>query len=218
MRRYPILIIALALLAAAFTVRAAYPASVWAFDQPEDLVANGAAAQPILLDWTSGSWSPAKPELACGFLVTYPDSVSPLRLYVLDADASLIGVYADSQRSGPLDSKRWLMSPSAGTVRLTVQVANALSDMAISSVEVSPSPDANYDGSVNIFDVNLVSSNWGTAGPVGDVNGDGSVGIHDANLIAASWNVAVVDEPETVALVVSGLACLVPVLRRLGAG
>ncbi len=47
--------------------------------------------------------------------------------------------------------------------------------------------DANGDGTVDIFDINLVSSNWGTAGPAGDVNHDGTVDIFDINLISSNW-------------------------------
>jgi hypothetical protein len=47
--------------------------------------------------------------------------------------------------------------------------------------------DINLDGIVDIFDVNAVSSNWGTAGPQGDVNGDGAVNIFDVNVISANW-------------------------------
>jgi hypothetical protein len=48
--------------------------------------------------------------------------------------------------------------------------------------------DVNLDGIVNMYDVNLVSSNWGEAGPQGDANGDGTVNIFDINLISAHWN------------------------------
>ena len=47
--------------------------------------------------------------------------------------------------------------------------------------------DINLDGTVNIFDINNVSSNWGTAGPQGDANGDGTVNIFDINLISSNW-------------------------------
>lgn len=47
--------------------------------------------------------------------------------------------------------------------------------------------DVNQDGQVNIFDINLVSSNWGQAGPTGDANHDGTVNIFDINLISSSW-------------------------------
>ena len=60
--------------------------------------------------------------------------------------------------------------------------------------------DINLDGTVNIFDINNVSSNWGTAGPQGDANGDGIVNIFDVNLISSNWgatDATAVPEPAT---------------------
>jgi hypothetical protein len=79
--------------------------------------------------------------------------------------------------------------------------------------------DANDDGVVNIFDINLVSSNWGTAGPDGDVNFDGVVNIFDINLISSNWGsggggsgvggaLAAVPEPTAMALCGIGCICL----------
>jgi len=51
-------------------------------------------------------------------------------------------------------------------------------------------PDVNMDGVVNIFDINLVSSNWNGPGPAGDANKDGIVNIFDINLISANWTPA----------------------------
>jgi len=53
--------------------------------------------------------------------------------------------------------------------------------------------DANRDGVVNIFDINLVSSNWNPTGPVnafapGNVNHDLVVNIFDINSISSNWN------------------------------
>ena len=45
----------------------------------------------------------------------------------------------------------------------------------------------NFDGVVNIFDINLVSAHWGDTGPSGDANGDTIVNIFDINLISANW-------------------------------
>ena len=53
--------------------------------------------------------------------------------------------------------------------------------------------DINLDGTVNIFDINAVSSNWSTAGPQGDANGDGIVNIFDINLISANWGATSAD-------------------------
>lgn len=47
--------------------------------------------------------------------------------------------------------------------------------------------DANADKIVNIFDINLISSNWNTAGPNGDVNYDGIVNIFDINYVSSHW-------------------------------
>ena len=70
--------------------------------------------------------------------------------------------------------------------------------------------DINLDGTVNIFDVNSVSSNWGTAGPQGDANGDGTVNIFDVNLISCNWGATgggatAVPEPATLILALCGL-------------
>ncbi len=45
----------------------------------------------------------------------------------------------------------------------------------------------NFDGVVDIFDVNLVSAHWGESGPVADANADMMVDIFDINLISANW-------------------------------
>jgi T5SS/PEP-CTERM-associated repeat protein len=47
--------------------------------------------------------------------------------------------------------------------------------------------DANRDGHVDIFDINLISANWNTAGPTADVNGDSAVDIFDINAVSAHW-------------------------------
>jgi len=70
-------------------------------------------------------------------------------------------------------------------------------------------PDVNMDGVVNIFDINLVSSNWGGTGPAGDANKDGTVNIFDINLISANWTQAgaasAVPEPGSLALAAFGM-------------
>jgi len=86
--------------------------------------------------------------------------------------------------------------------------------------------DANHDGIVNIFDINLVSSNWNPTGPVGafapgNINHDGVVNIFDINQISANWNhVATnggvahgqaVPEPSTILIALIGLVGLVSV-------
>jgi hypothetical protein len=71
--------------------------------------------------------------------------------------------------------------------------------------------DVNFDGVVDIFDVNLVSAHWGEAGPTADANGDGTVDIFDVNLISAHWTpsgASAVPEPSTISMAIAGLAAL----------
>jgi len=47
--------------------------------------------------------------------------------------------------------------------------------------------DVNFDGLVNVFDINVISSEWKTAGPAGDANLDGIVNIFDVSLVGMNW-------------------------------
>ena len=81
-------------------------------------------------------------------------------------------------------------------------------------VALVPKPgDVNFDGVVDIFDINLVSAHWGESGPTADANGDGAINIFDINLISANWTpsggAAAVPEPSTSVLFATGILCLV---------
>ena len=72
--------------------------------------------------------------------------------------------------------------------------------------------DINLDGTVNIFDINAVSSNWNTAGPQGDANGDGTVNIFDVNVVSSNWgatNGGSTAVPEPSAALLAGLGVFV---------
>jgi len=79
--------------------------------------------------------------------------------------------------------------------------------------------DVNFDGLVNIFDINLVSSHWGEKGPDADANGDLIVNIFDINLISANWTPApgggaAVPEPACWVLLATGVPIGLWRLRR----
>lgn len=79
--------------------------------------------------------------------------------------------------------------------------------------------DVNFDGVVNIFDINLVSSHWNEGGPAGDANGDAVVNIFDINLISSHWNESVPGSatavPEPASYVLAGMALVgLFVMRR----
>ena len=91
--------------------------------------------------------------------------------------------------------------------------------------------DANFDGTVNIFDINLISANWSGSTVVGnltpgDANGDGVVNIFDINLVSSNWGdnggggaglgaAAVVPEPAGAVLAALGAVVgLLAVTRR----
>jgi hypothetical protein len=92
--------------------------------------------------------------------------------------------------------------------------------------------DANFDGTVNIFDINQISSNWsgntvvGNLTP-GDVNGDGIVNIFDINLVSSNWGASggggagvgaatAVPEPATIVSALMGaLGLCLAATRRL---
>jgi hypothetical protein len=99
------------------------------------------------------------------------------------------------------------MNLGGGLMLMPVFSPTSLTLIATSS---SMAGDANMDGVVNIFDINLVSANWGTAGPMGDVNGDLMVDIFDINLISANWTPAgggsAAAVPEPSCLVLAGMA------------
>jgi Planctomycete extracellular len=87
----------------------------------------------------------------------------------------------------------------SGTYVLTLTAAGSgIADLAGNPLAVSASDtwianipelmgDANGDGVVNIFDINLVSAHWGEMGPLGDANHDNMVNIFDINLVSANW-------------------------------
>jgi hypothetical protein len=136
---------------------------------------------------------------------------------VYDANDASVDVYADGnlaiadyvgmQTSTALNRSPWGSNASAAVgsgnySRVELDVFGAFAVNA---------PDLNWDGVVNIFDVNLISLHWGQSGPAGipgDANRDGVVNIFDINVISANWSqfTQTVPEPATLDLLVASLA------------
>ncbi len=100
---------------------------------------------------------------------------------VLDTNVEL-GTYSATWTFGVEDHNAF-NGHVANTIPLTLTLKG--------KIVLSFPGDVNNDGFVDIFDVNLVSSNWGSpGGPTGDANGDGNVDIFDINLISSNWSPA----------------------------
>ena len=103
------------------------------------------------------------------------------------------------------------------SVQIAIQVSTetltgTLSGTLVATATLPTAGDANMDGVVDIFDINLVSANWNGPPPEGDVNYDGSIDIFDINAISANWTptgggqgATTVPEPSTLLLAGFGL-------------
>jgi hypothetical protein len=116
---------------------------------------------------------------------------------------------------------RW-MGPVLDPIPTSHHLDILVSEYPTTSAPSSLAADVNFDGVVDIFDVNFVSSHWGESGPYGDANGDRIVNIYDVNLISAQWTVApgggmstAVPEPSSQVLAAIALFGLLGCLRRL---
>lgn len=112
-----------------------------------------------------------------------------------------------------LGENAWVFLQSFDTNGGTAASAK-VNSLSILGTNPFPAGDVNFDGTVNIFDINLVSSHWNTAGPYGDANADGEVNIFDINLISAHWGETITvggtlaPEPGSLAMVLLGAALL----------
>lgn len=78
--------------------------------------------------------------------------------------------------------------------------------------------DANYDGTVDEEDAEIVAMNWGNSDAtwtMGDFNLDGRVGAADASIMAANWGynhteAEAVPEPSSIAVALAALVLLIP--------
>jgi trimeric autotransporter adhesin len=118
-----------------------------------------------------------------------------------------------------------LYKTGGGMEDLVFQYRAGFSAVIKGNVEYVGAPtllgDVNFDGKVDIFDINLVSAHWNEGGPTGDANHDMIVNIFDINLISAHWGemsppgATAVPEPATGLLALIGLGSLAFVYRRV---
>jgi len=117
-----------------------------------------------------------------------------LRIWIADGTGAVVP-YA-STYAADLQADTWYHvtlvfdgTQTGNANRLQVYIDGESQTMAyVGSSLAPPNPsDVNHDGIVNIFDINLVSSNWGGT-ELGDANGDATVNIFDINLISAHWD------------------------------
>jgi hypothetical protein len=47
--------------------------------------------------------------------------------------------------------------------------------------------DINGDGTVNVFDLSILLSKWGTSDPATDLNSDGTVNVFDLSILLSNW-------------------------------
>ena len=139
-------------------------------------IANGQWSS--LEDQQRGSWSEADNSNA--HRIT---EFSPVGSLFLGGDGQIVdlGKLVNISEGAPaLDDFEFLFTLSDGTVLAGVVVLGELPVPGLMG-------DANGDEIVNIFDINMISTNWGGTGPRADVNHDGIVNIFDVNAVSANW-------------------------------
>ena len=148
--------------------------------------------------YTGGSYTNAAGTMANGYYVfgsvRGPESQSNIHATFTTAD----------HYSGPVTVVNESRTVQATNGVFTDTFATAASvhiyEIADSSIAVSPSPtttitptpsgktgDLNKDGQVNIFDLSILLSHWGTADATSDVNHDGTVNIFDLSTLLSHW-------------------------------
>jgi hypothetical protein len=132
-----------------------------------------------------------------------------LKLSLYDSNGNVVAT-ANNQMLGETLN----VTVSAGSYKLVVASNGNYGDVgqySIAGIVVAvPSPvtlrlagDANGDGKVDSFDLNVLAANWlSTSGTwaTGDFNGDGKVDSLDLNVVAANWTTAAAASIDTTAV------------------
>lgn len=158
------------------------------------------------IDYTFGT-APNQPPVAIG-IADKIQGFAPLNVLFsgnasFDPDGTVVSHTWNFGDGTPTDNHQDMthvfMAPGTYTVTLAVtDNAAATTTSPVAAVVVLPKPallgDVNFDGKVDIFDINLISAHWGETksggGLPGDANGDGIVNIFDINEVSYQWQLA----------------------------
>jgi parallel beta-helix repeat protein len=143
------------------------------------------------------SWDTAKSATSSYDSVAAVRSALGRELHSLDSTAALTAVFVNAAGG---DYTLASSSPAKGAgAPLPADVAAAIGVTpgatvnmgalvwAGSSSPASATGDLNSDGSVNIFDLSMLLSSWGTATSSRDINGDGTVNVFDLSIMLSHW-------------------------------
>jgi cellulase (glycosyl hydrolase family 5)/dockerin type I repeat protein len=81
-------------------------------------------------------------------------------------------------------SKKFTKFPQAALIILAVI---ALAYVIIRARATTIVGDLNNDGTVNIYDLSILLSDWGTTNATADLNNDGTVNIYDLSILLSNW-------------------------------
>lgn len=71
--------------------------------------------------------------------------------------------------------------------------------------------DLNNDGTVNVFDLSILLSKWGTTTASADLNNDGTVNVFDLSVLLSHWGQTEPASTPTPTSIPTGLSCTSPV-------
>src|SRR5258708_5821867 len=83
-----------------------------------------------------------------------------------------------------INFRRFNRYPQAAVMLFAVA---AIGLIALRSHAAGLAGDINHDGTVNVFDLSIMLSDWGTNNATADLNGDGTVNVFDLSTLLSHW-------------------------------